>query len=755
MIFFDFEKNISIQAKIFICILLLITTFFIYSQTIHNGFLSFDDNLYVTENPIVKKGLSYDNIVRAFNFTKKGDLTYWHPLSLLSHMIDIQLFGLNPAGHHFSNIIIHTLNTVLLFLLFSSMTRKLWQSAFLATLFALHPINVDTVAWIAERKNLLSTFFWLLTMFAYFYYSKKPGLLRYIPVFLFMLTGLFCKPMLVTLPCILLLMDFWPLERLKRFPNIRFKDNLHLIYEKLPLFGLSIFWSQISSLSMQYLELEIPLDQNPMKIRIANAILSYVKYIQNMFWPYDLSIYYPYPQSMPPLWQIILAFSLLSILSILILKMMKTKPWLTFGWLWYVGTLVPVLGLVQNGLWPEIADRWAYVPMIGLFIIISWSIPELLNKWHIKKQAITIIAIFFIIAMTITTWYQIKYWSSSLKLFSHAIQVTRNNPVSQYNLANEFQKLKNYSKAIEHYNKALQLKPDAAYIHNNLGAVFIEEGKLEKAFYHISKALEIDSEFMGAHINMGNLLNKSGQPQEAIQHYIKVLNDNPNAEKVHYNLGLAFEKIGQHNEATKQYQLELKNNPNDAETTNSLGNIFLKLGNTQEAIRYFSITLSLDPNFYRALISLGGIYTQAGKQNDAIKYYYQAIAINPELSEVHYNLGVILRGQNNIQKAVNHFYEAVRINPNFLEAHIHLGNAFANLNQIDQAIKHIKEVLRIKPDYAEMHYYIAMLFIKQNNIDPAIQHFYQATLINPNFEAARVGLEKSLIMKKNSLNKRE
>ncbi len=374
-------KN-NIRPDFMVSLFLVLLTLGVYWQVRDHEFISFDDNTYITENRHVKTGLTQENILWAFRFSDKGG-TYWHPLTWLSHMTDCHFYGLNPGMHHTTNLLFHIANTILLFLLFKRMTGALWQSAFVAALFALHPLNTDSVAWVAERKNVLSTFFWILTMLAYVRYTEHPGFFRYMTMFLSFVLGLLSKPMLVTLPCVLLLLDYWPLKRFLisdcRFP-IESKNEMSpaqtgdrkskVLWEKLPLFALSAASVCLSSLSLQRYKNIIFPESVLMTLRIENALVSYVRYILKMICPQNLAFYYPYPDSLPT-WQSLGAAILLVIISYLTIRAFRSMPYLITGWLWYLGTLVPVSGLIQAGLWPATADRWAYVPLIGLFIMIA------------------------------------------------------------------------------------------------------------------------------------------------------------------------------------------------------------------------------------------------------------------------------------------------------------------------------------------------------------------------------------------------
>ena len=358
----------GIRLDLLICLLLTFSILAVYWQVRNHDFINLDDNVYVTDNNHVKAGINLDSIIWAFSLENK-DNTYWHPVTWLSHMLDCQLYGMNPGMHHSTNLLFHIANTILLFLVLRRMTGEFWKSALVAAFFGLHPLNVETVAWVSERKNVLSTFFWMMTMATYFHYTERPGFYRYLPVFFLLMLGQLVKPMLVTLPFVLLLLDYWPLGRLKIG---QWRSFFRLIWEKIPLFILSALSVGIAVLSNQHLGILQSTETVPMTLRIENALVSYVEYIVKTIWPNNMAIYYPFPDSLP-LWQAAGALLALACISLMLLLKLRHIPSLGTGWLWYLGTSVPISGLVQNGLWPAMADRWAYIPAIGIFIIIVWG----------------------------------------------------------------------------------------------------------------------------------------------------------------------------------------------------------------------------------------------------------------------------------------------------------------------------------------------------------------------------------------------
>ena len=392
------------NPKILVCLFLVLTTVGVYGQVSHYDFINYDDDVYVTENRHVQSGLNYEDIVWSFSFANKNS-TYWHPLSWISHMLDVQLYGMDAGRHHLTNVLFHIANSIILFLVLHRMTGGLWRSAFVASLFAVHPLNVESVAWIAERKNVLSTFFWMLTLCCYVYYAAKPNFAKYLLLFIVFAFGLLAKPMLITLPFVLLLLDYWPLGRLKikflsldrniaarksNSSSFRESNYWRLIFEKFPLLVASLVAVYLSSLSLQGQAEFKTLDDVAMMLRLENALISYIKYMAKVIWPQNLAIFYPYPE-MVPLWQAIGALVILAGLSVFFIWTLRAKPYLSVGWLWFLGTFIPVSGLLQAGNWPALADRWAYVPIVGLFVMVAWSISNSVKRWTHYKVGIGII----------------------------------------------------------------------------------------------------------------------------------------------------------------------------------------------------------------------------------------------------------------------------------------------------------------------------------------------------------------------------
>ena len=588
------------RSEFIICLFLVVIILATYWQLPSYGFLTLDDNEYITQNTHVHEGITWKNIVWTFSRTNTG---YWHPLTWMSHMLAFQVFGLKSGMHHLINLFLHISNTLLLFFALKRMTSAPWQSAFVAAAFALHPLNVESVAWVSERKNVLSTFFWMLTILTYVRYIERPGIYRYMLILFVFVLGLMSKPMLVTLPFVLLLLDYWPLCRLNlgrlrsdeqethssETTGFQMSSVLRLILEKVPLVILSSTCIYLTTLSVQRFKIVIPTASVPMKLRIANALVSYVGYIKKMIWPINLAAYYPYPHTLPT-WQVIGAGLLLVCVTFLAFRWVRLKPYFAVGWLWYIGTLVPVIGLVQAGLWPAIADRFAYVPLIGLFMVIAWGVPDLLFRWRYKKAGFIAISTALVPILMGITWLQLRHWQNSVALFTHNVRVTHNNYLAHYELGNALEQQGDFDKAIFHYSKALKMNPKYAEAHNNLGYILACQKHYKEAIDHYTEAIRIKPSYAEPHNNLGTVFLFQGNEKEAIYHYYKALRINPNYAGVYYNLGKIYLNQGNIEKAILLYRKAIELNPEMTQVLYNLSWILAshedeKYRNGEEAVK--------------------------------------------------------------------------------------------------------------------------------------------------------------------------
>ncbi|MGA2781880.1 MAG: tetratricopeptide repeat protein [Smithella sp.] len=570
---------------VLICLALAILTVIIFWQLKDCGFINFDDNAYIYENTYVQSGLNGSSIGQAFSSELVKIGGFWHPVTWLSLMLDYQIFGLNPSGYHLINLFFHVMNTVLLFLILHRMTKKLWPSAFVAALFAIHPLHVESVAWIAERKDVLSTFFWMLTMGAYSYYVEHPGLRRYFFVLLFFILGLMAKPMLVTLPFVLLLLDYWPLHRFQEIkqdhkvqaelfeketvevkkpadPEYKWSLIYPLLWEKVPLFVLAILSSILAYITVQKVGV-VHSEAFPLSVRIGNAFVSYIAYIGKMIWPSNLAVFYPHPMLLLVPWRVLGSVFLLIAITLLVIWKAKQFPYLATGWLWYAGTLVPVIGIVQVGSF-AMADRYTYIPLIGLFIIVAWGVPELLKRWKQRKEILLALGALIILGLSIKTWTQTGYWQNSITLYDHTLKVTDNNWLAYYNRGVTYDKLDNHRQAIEDFSRAIEIYPGFADPYYNRGIVYAGLGNYRQAMEDFSRVIEIKPSFARAYTNRGNAYQELGNYRQAMEDFSRVIEIKPGDADAYYNRGFTYEKLGQHQRAIEDFNETIRLKPDNA-----------------------------------------------------------------------------------------------------------------------------------------------------------------------------------------------
>jgi tetratricopeptide (TPR) repeat protein len=585
----------------------MVVTLAVYWQAGSFDFIHFDDNLYVTQNPHVATGFSVSNILWAFTAV---DVMYWHPLTLLSHMLDVQLYGMNPHGHHFTNIIVHMGSTALLLYLLFRLTGAVWQSLFVAALFALHPLHVESVAWVAERKDVLSAFFWFLTLLLYAAFVEKRTTTRYLLTFVSFVLGLMSKPMVVTLPVVMLLMDFWPLNRSK---PAEYKDGHGLptgflaqllphVKEKIPFFVCSLFsvvitiYSQLKMGGMPTVGALSP------GLRIENAFVSYLTYIAKTVWPHDLAILYPLPAAIP-LWHAIGAFAILLLASAATIRLGRQHPYLPVGWFWFLITLLPVIGFTQAGV-QAMADRFTYIPHIGLFLMVAWGIPPLMKEIPARQGILALLAGGVLMASAAATWYQLGYWRDEAALYQHALRVTASNHTMHANLGGLFLARGDLEAALGEYREALALSPTDADAHYNLGVALARKGDLAEAVSEFRSALVLKPGYADAHNNLGVVLARRNEHAEALKEYRAALAINPSYADAHNNLGVAFASRGELDAAIAEYRAVLALRPDDAAAHNNLGEALAGKGDLAAAIPEYEKALALAPDLTEARTNL-------------------------------------------------------------------------------------------------------------------------------------------------------
>jgi protein O-mannosyl-transferase len=517
-----------------ICACLFVLTWVVFAQTLRYDFVNYDDPRYVYQNTKITNGISFANVAWAFSHIHSEN---WHPLTTITHMLDCQVHGLNAGWHHFTNVLLHSVAVVLLFVALERMTGALWRSAFVSAVFAGHPLHVESVAWIAERKDVLSAFFFMLTLLAYLHYTRAPSIGRYLTVALGVVLGLMSKPMLVTLPFVLLLLDYWPLRRFEADRSNAGRQVLQLLLEKIPLIALSAVSSIVTFLAQRgaigWTE------QLPVSSRISNALVAYVIYIRQMFWPARLAVFYLHPENRLPALEISLAFILLVGITAAAFVFRKKAPYFITGWLWYLGMLVPVIGLVQVG-WQGHADRYTYLPQIGLYVAVTWAVTDLTRSWRFQRMALGVAGLIVVGALSWRGWLQTSYWRDSETLFTHALAVTSNNDVALNNLGIIFLEKGQLDDAISKLQAAIDLRPENAPAHDNLAKALLKKGQVAEAMVHYRKFLEIEPENVEARNTLGTMLIQQGQVKEAIDQWQGALALQPDNGNAASNLAWVF-----------------------------------------------------------------------------------------------------------------------------------------------------------------------------------------------------------------------
>jgi tetratricopeptide (TPR) repeat protein len=751
-----------------ICLSLTVLTVIAFHQVSRCSFINFDDPLYVTENIHIQNGITAKAVLWAFTTDRAA---YWHPLTWLSHMLDVQLFGLEPRWHHLTNLLFHIANTLLLFYVFNRMTKAPWKSAFVAALFAVHPLHVESVAWVAERKDVLSTFFWLLAMIAYVRYvesSQKlsgfrlnpafcwtaamtasshqppPGwggkgrIADYLAVVIFFALSLMAKPMPVTLPFVLLLMDFWPLKRLepgsprevgaevkkpvsgnkikrKSFVKhsaqgrVREEEPLNrecrhasvysLLKEKIPLFGLAalsciaIFITQMKGGAVASLEAISP------GVRVANACVSYVIYIEKFLWPANLAVLYPYPKFLPPR-EVAGAIFFLGAVTLTVILTAKKFPWLAVGWLWYAGTLVPVIGIVQAGS-QAMADRFTYMPLVGLFIMAAWGIPELLKRLPRRREILFIASALVLSSLLIVTWIQVGYWRNNVLLYDHTLKVTTGNSFIYCNRGVAYYVLGNYKQAIEDYNRAIETNPELAVAYNDRGAAYDKLGDRVQAVSDFDRAIEIRPEYPDAYNGRGVVYSALGRNEEAISDFDKAIEINQEYAEAYNNRGIVHAAMSNPDKAISDYDIAIGINPGNAEVYYNRGIAYGKRGNHSLAIEDFDRAIEINPAHTEAHFNRCVAQDKLGNHSQAIEDCGRAVEIDPAHAEAYFNRGVAYGELGNYKQAILDFDRVIGLNPEDGRAYFNRAVALAELGDRSRAIGDLKSAARLDDENAK------------------------------------------------------
>jgi tetratricopeptide (TPR) repeat protein len=603
----------------FISAALVIATLVAYEPVRRNGFVSCDDYTYVRDNPKVNQGITGDSVIWAFT---KSYTSNWHPLTWLSHMLDCEIYGLNPLGHHITSVLIHAINSVLLFWVLWKMTGTTWPSAFSAAVFALHPVHVESVAWVAERKDVLSGLFWMLTMLAYVHYAKQPSIRRYVLILLAFLMGLMAKPMLVTLPFVLLLLDWWPMGRLAwlcddistktkerqitsiGYPKTSFR---HLAVEKVPLIMLTVISSVVTLIVQRSGGSVIALRKIPLDRRIDNTFISYISYIGKTLWPSRLVAYYPLPLRSHSETKVVVCILLLFLITVISIFIGRRRKYAAVGWLWYIGTLVPVIGLVQVGS-QSMADRYMYIPMVGLLLIIAWSVKDLVTYWPRLKIVAATLTFAILLSLLILTRMQVRYWQNSLTLFERILRFTENNNFAEGGLA----------------------------------LALADEGRFSEAEFHLREAVRINPALFDDRISLGYVLLKQKKFNEAIVCFNEAIKIKPDSAKAHYLLAVTYSLDKKYYDAIRFLTSTLKLDPNYPEARKIMGYMLLATGKLNEAVQFFNEALRTDANQVEIYKSLGLVYSKLGKYEQAIQVWTKARELQPDNIDFLNNLAWVL-----------------------------------------------------------------------------------------------------------------
>jgi tetratricopeptide (TPR) repeat protein len=684
-----------------ICLALLMASFALYAQVRHFDFVNLDDSDYTSGALHVRRGITTEGLNWAFT---SGDAANWFPVTWISHMLDCQLFGLNSGWHHLINVLIHGLAALLLFVFLRRATGARWPSALVAFLFALHPLHVESVAWVAERKDVLSAFFWFLTLWAYVWYTERPGPRRYALLLVAFCLGLMAKPMVVTLPFVLLLLDVWPLRRLPFSTSAEAdgKPRTAIFWEKAPLFALSLAVSVVTCLVQQRGGAVKALGAFPFSLRLENALVSYSVYIIQMFWPLRLAVFYPYPQHIPA-WRASLAGLVLAGASAMVVRLHRSHPYLATGWFWYIGTLIPVIGLVQVGSQAH-ADRYTYIPMTGLSIMMAWGLAEVARRPRATPHAAAAGAL-ACLACAGLAWFQVRYWRNSETLFRHALDVTTENAVAHTNLGIYLMNVPGGSQdAVGQLEAALRIDPDSAPAHTELGRALARmPGRLPESFPQFEAALRLAPDWPVVHNELGNALLKVGRLPEAIVQFAIASRLDPDFADAHYNLAVALSQVpGRMADAVPEYHEALRIQPDFAEAQLNLGNVLAGLpGRLPEAIRSYQAALRIRPDYAEAHYNLGSVLSGLpGRVPDAIAEYETALRIRPDYAEAHNNLGNLLSQiPGRKADAIAEYEAALRIRPDYAEAHYGLGVALAGIpGRLTEALAHLETAQRLRPN---------------------------------------------------------
>ncbi len=738
---------------ILVCLVLFGGTLLLFSRAVNHDFIDLNDSDYVTANIHVQGGFTGSSIHWAFT---SGEAANWHPLTWLSHMLDWRLFGKNPHGHHATSIFWHALNAVMAFLALRRLTGVFWTSAVCAALFAWHPLRVESVAWVAERKDVLSVFFGLVALWAYAGYvtgrkrtsnieHRTPNTecegdanirhpmpemaghasCHYWLALLCFALGLMCKPMLVTLPFLLLLLDWWPLKRVTS-EKWRVSGALPLLAEKIPFFLLSAASCAITYVVQK--NAGAVADTFAFPERLANAVVSVARYLGKFFWPFDLAVGYSAPAHWPVA-SVAGATLLLLAVTVLALWQRHQRPWLLVGWLWYLGALVPVIGLVQVGL-QAMADRYTYLPVLGLQLALLWTLREIALPPAARRLAPAVIASLLVLCAA-RTWNQLAVWQNPHTLHEHALAVTERNYLAESYLGTTLANEDRYAEAVVHFRRAVEFKPDYLAARYRLGVGLEKLGRMDEAMTAYTEVLKINPGYGIAHYSLGGLLLEQNRPAEAIPHFKAALQIKPDYDPACLALGAAMSKLGRPQEAIGYYEKALAINPRNVVAHFDYANALVDLHREPEALARYETALQLDPDFEEAHVNYGNALRALGRLEDACTQYRRAIALQPKNAGAYFGLGAAFEDLNRGNEALDCYLKAVQFKPDYADAQYNVGTILLNRDQPAKAIPYFQAAVQSQPDYAAAYLGLGLAAAQQGNQPEAIGHYERALAIAP------------------------
>ncbi len=616
--------------------ILAAATLTVFWPVVRHGYFAMDDDLYVAGNDRVQAGLTFDGL--RWSFTSVGYAANWHPLTWLSLMLDTTFLGRGAGGHHLVNLLLHVINAILLCLVVWRYAGVPWVGLLTAALFALHPLHVESVAWIAERKDVLSACFGWLALLAWLGYVRRPRPGRYLAALVLFALGLLAKPMLVTLPFLLLLLDWWPLGRFRAAP----RSLSRLLGEKVPFLLLAVGSSLMTWMAQSRGGLVAPLEGVPPLYRMANALTAYVRYLGHMAWPARLAFFYPHPGRSLPWWQAGASLLLLAALTALALGWGRRRPWLPVGWFWYLGTLVPVIGLAQVGT-QAMADRYTYLPLTGPFFILAGVTVEAAARRPRLRWTIAAATLLVLAALGVLTRIQVGYWRDSITLYERTLEVTRDNWVIENNLGMLLSDRGRYQEAIDHFSRALRRKPNFPDIHHNLAVALSQTGRIDEALAHYEQALRGNPRSVETRYNLANLLVGVGRLDEAAREYREVLSMQPGSDFAHNNLATILGRQGRIGEALEHYREAVRLNPRNAEALNNLGATLMDLGQGGEALVRYREALRVRPGYLMATLNLARAFDRLGRVQEALSWYREVLRLAPDDAEARARLAELAR----------------------------------------------------------------------------------------------------------------